>query len=81
MNRPGLLLANGTIYLAYASHCDTTPYHGWVLAYDALTFAQKGVFITTPNGIDGGIWMSGGGLAADANGNMYAATGNGTIPR
>jgi hypothetical protein len=79
MNRPGLLLMNGTIFLAFASHCDFFPYHGWLFAYDAATFTQKGVFVTTPNGGLGGFWMSGAGLAGDANGNIYAATGNGTF--
>jgi hypothetical protein len=79
LNRPGLLLMNGTIFLSYASHCDFFPYHGWLFAYDAATFAQKGVFVTTPNGGLGGFWMSGAGLAGDANGNIYAATGNGSF--
>jgi predicted RecA/RadA family phage recombinase len=79
MNRPGLLLMNGTIFIAFASHCDFFPYHGWLFAYDAATFAQKGVFVTTPNGGLGGFWMSGSGLAGDANGNIYAASGNGTF--
>src|SRR5260370_28725600 len=78
-NRPGLLLLNGTIYIGYASHCDYAPYHGWLFAYDATTFTQTGVFNTTPNGGLGGIWMSGAGLAADASGNVYVATGNGTF--
>jgi len=79
LNRPGLLLVNRTLFLGYASHCDGFPYHGWVFAYDAATFAQTGVFNTTPNGGLGGIWMSGAGLAADASGNVYVATGNGTF--
>src|SRR5580704_15854825 len=41
LNRPGLLLLNGTIYLAYASHCDFGPYHGWLFAYDAATFIDR----------------------------------------
>ena len=77
LSRPGLLLMNGTIYIAYSSNCDNTPYHGWVFAYDAGTFTQKGIFATTPDGGLGGIWMSGCGLAADANGNVYLASGNG----
>ena len=79
LNRPGLLLMNGTIYIAYASHCDTSPYHGWLFAYDAATFAQKSVYVTTPNGGMGGFWMSGAGVAADASGNIFVASGNGSF--
>src|SRR6202041_1062299 len=79
LNRPGLLLLNGAIYLAYASHCDGSPYHGWLFAYDAATFTQKSVYVTTPNGGMGGFWMSGAGVAADASGNIFIATGNGTF--
>ena len=71
-SRPGILLSNGIIYMAFASHCDFSPYHGWVFAYDAATFAQKGVLNTTANGGLGGVWMSGTGLAADSTGNVYA---------
>ena len=77
LNRPGLLLLNGTIYIAYASHCDNSPYHGWLFAYDAATFTQKSVYVTTPNGGLGGFWMSGAGVAADASGNIFIASGNG----
>ena len=77
LNRPGLLLMNGTIYLAYASHCDDGPYHGWLFAYDAASFTQKSVYMTTPNKGLGGFWMSGAGVAADASGNIFIASGNG----
>src|ERR1700722_6441132 len=77
LNRPGLLMMNGTIYLAYASHCDFGPYHGWLFAYDAATFTQKSVYVTTPNRGLGGFWMSGAGVAADASGNILIASGNG----
>src|SRR5215472_7910899 len=79
LNRPGLLLMNGTIYIAYASHCDVGSYHGWLFAYDAATFAKKSVYVTTPNGGMGGFWMSGAGVAADAHGNIFIASGNGTF--
>ncbi len=77
LNRVGLLLLNGTIYIGYASHCDTPPWHGWLLAYDAGTFAQTSLIVTTPNGGDGGFWMSGAGVAADSNANIFIASGNG----
>jgi hypothetical protein len=79
MNRPGLLWLNGTIYLAYASHCDFSPWHGWLLAYNAGTFTQTSVFVTTPNNSDGGYWMSGAGVAGDSNANIFIASGNGTF--
>jgi hypothetical protein len=77
LSRPGLLLVNGTVYIAYSSNCDNTPYHGWVFSYNAASFAQTGIYITTPNGGLGGIWMSGDGIAGDSNGNVYIASGNG----
>ncbi|MGB8541649.1 MAG: Ig-like domain-containing protein [Candidatus Acidiferrales bacterium] len=77
LNRVGLLLLNGTIYIGYASHCDITPYHGWLLAYDAGTFTQTSLLVTTPNGGLGGFWMSGAGVAADSNTNIFIASGNG----
>ncbi len=81
LNRVGLLWLNGSVYIGYASHCDDTPYHGWLLAYDAATFTQTSLLITTPNGTQtsdlGGFWMGGTGVAADSNGNIFIASGNG----
>jgi len=79
VQRCALLLANGVVYIAWASYCDISPYHGWILAYDAQTLQQVGVFNATPNGSDGGIWMSGAGPAAAADGSLYCITGNGTF--
>ena len=56
LQRPALLLANGTVYLAFGSHADSPPFHGWVLGYDARTLAQTCVFNLTPNGDEGAIW-------------------------
>lgn len=78
MNRPALLLQNGTIYVALGSHGDMGPYHGWLLAYNASTFAQEAVYCDTQDGGLGGIWMSGQGPSADADGNVYFVTGNGS---
>ena len=77
--RAGLLLMNGTIYLAWTSHCDQGPYTGWLMAYSESTLAQTSVLNLTPNGSEGSIWMSGAGLASDASGNIYFLDANGTF--
>jgi len=77
--RAALLMSKGVLYVAFASHCDSNPYHGWVLAYDASTLNLVSAFNATPNGGMGGIWQSGGGPAADASGDVYVITGNGTF--
>lgn len=78
-DRPGLLIVNGVVYTSWGSHCDAAPYTGWVIGYNESTLAQTGVLNLTPNGNDGGIWMAGGGPAADAEGNLYLLMGNGTF--
>lgn len=77
--RPGLLLANGVVYLAFASINDDTPYHGWILGYNADTLQPASVFNVTPNGSAGGIWQNNG-ISADSSGNIFAVAGNGTTP-
>jgi Abnormal spindle-like microcephaly-assoc'd, ASPM-SPD-2-Hydin len=82
-NRAGLLLLNGTVYVAFASLEDITPYHGWVLGY---TYSGSGFTQTTwcytclaAGGNKAGIWHGGGGIPADAQGNMYVSTGTGSF--
>ncbi len=77
--RAGLLLLNGVIYTSWASHCDIDPYTAWIIGYNAATLAQTSVLNLTPNGNEGSIWQSGGGLAADAQGSIYALIANGTF--
>jgi hypothetical protein len=81
--RSALLLSNGHVVIAWSSHCDNTPYHGWVMSYTAGvnpsdTITQEAVFNGSPNGGLAGVWMAGDGVAADSNGNFFFATGNGT---
>jgi hypothetical protein len=77
--RPGLLLLNGVVYIAWASFGDIDPYHGWVMGYSASTLAQVSVYNNTANGSRGGIWQGAAGLSADTKGNIYAISGNGTF--
>jgi uncharacterized protein (TIGR03437 family) len=78
IQRPGLLLSNGAVFVAFGSHGDQNPYHGWMLSYNAADLRyQLGVYMATPDGNAGSIWQSGRGPAADAQGNIYAITGNG----
>ncbi len=78
-NRAGLLLRNGNVYVAWASHCDVPPYHGWVIAYDKTTLQQTAAWVPTPNGALGGIWMAGTGLSADLAGDLFVPIANGTF--
>jgi hypothetical protein len=88
--RPALTLAGGIVYVAYAGYADTDPYHGWIIGFNATNLAQltNYVFNVTPNATtaqfganagEGGIWMSGGGLAVDDNTNLYFEVGNGSF--
>jgi hypothetical protein len=77
--RSGLLLSGGVVYIAWAAHNDHGPYHGWVIGFDAHTLQVVRVFNSTPNGGLGGVWMSADGISADASGNLYLLTGNGTF--
>jgi hypothetical protein len=83
--RAGLALVNGTVYIAWASHEDQDPYHGWLMGFSTPALTLAGILSTTPNQVTGfsysrgGIWMAGGAPAADASGNLYLSTGNGTF--
>ena len=76
IQRPGLLLANGRVYIAFGSHEDAYPYHGWVLAYDASDIRrQAAVFNTTPHGGSASVWQAGRGPAADRAGIVLLPSG------
>ncbi len=79
-NRPGLLLTNGHIYLAFGSNgCNDFGAKGWVLSYNAATLALDGTFTTEPGKVLAAIWGKGAGLSADDASNIYAETGGGSF--
>lgn len=76
--RASLALANGNVYIGFASLDDSQPWHGWLIGYSTSNLSQVGIWCSTPNGYGGGIWMSGGAPAVDGAGDIYVTTGNGT---
>jgi PQQ enzyme repeat len=82
MQRPGLTLVNGTVYVGYGSYFDGNPYHGWILGFNhstAFKLQLVAAFNATPNGFQGAFWQGGGRISADSAGNLYVETGNGTF--
>jgi Abnormal spindle-like microcephaly-assoc'd, ASPM-SPD-2-Hydin len=69
LNRPGLLLMNGVVYIALGGGS-----HGWLLGYNATTLAQLYVLTMSPNSYASGVWQTGAGLQTDGLGNIYFAT-------
>ena len=67
------------LVLTWGSSCDIGPYHGWILSYDPHTLKQTGVFNTSPDTADSGIWQADTAPAADSEGNTYVLTGNGVF--
>jgi hypothetical protein len=78
--RAALLLENHTVYTSWTSHCDNSPYSGWIVGFDETTLGQSAVLnVAADSNAGPSIWMSGGGLAADAAGNIYLLTANGAF--
>jgi putative pyrroloquinoline-quinone binding quinoprotein/putative pyrroloquinoline-quinone-binding quinoprotein len=81
--RTGLLLLNGWVYAAFASHCDHTPYAGYVAGVDVEQTPVKTTLWTDEAGVSedqAGIWQSQGGLVSDGAGRIFFTSGNGVSP-
>ncbi len=74
LQRPALLLNDGLLYIAFASHTDATPYAGWMFTYDT-NLTQVRVVSYSPVRSGAGIWQSGAGPAF-SDGKIYLTTGN-----
>jgi uncharacterized protein (TIGR03437 family) len=77
LQRPGLMLANGELYIAFGSHADAGNYQGWMLQYNPSTLTATAVYNSAPNGRQAAFWHSGRAPAVDGSGNIIAVTGNG----
>jgi outer membrane protein assembly factor BamB len=82
MERPGVLVASdGSVWAAFASHCDFKPYGGYVMRVVPSTGAfsiwsdESG---TTYN--QAGIWQGGSGIMQDSQGRVFVTSGNGVSP-
>jgi hypothetical protein len=76
--RAALLLVNGTVFVAFGTIAESaSTARGWLIAIDTASFKMSATWTSTAHGSGGGIWHSGGGPAADAEGNIYVLTGNG----
>jgi len=87
--RAGLLLHNGVVFVAWGSFSDYPPYHGWLMAYDATSLQQLGVFNTTTqyiaidpgadHGGGGAIWQGGAAVSVDSDGYLYVVGADGSF--
>jgi hypothetical protein len=77
--RVGLLLNNAILYMAWWS--EGTGGSGVLKGFNVTNLKQTAEFVTAPAVVSlpghGGVWMSGGGLAADAAGLVYLEVGDG----
>ena len=86
LQRPGLLLLNGVVYMGFGGHCDTPTYYGWVIGVGAYNAANAGTITArwadqkASDGFGAGIWMSGSQLASDGGNQILLVSGNGTLP-
>jgi len=80
LQRPGLVLLNNVVYAGFGSYNDISPWHGWLIGYNAANIQQQvSAYNTSPGGWGAAIWQGGRAPAADTSGNIYVATGNGTF--
>ncbi|GAB2581367.1 choice-of-anchor D domain-containing protein [Microlunatus antarcticus] len=81
LQRTGLLLMDGVVYLGFGSHCDVHPFTGYVMGFDATSGKKTAMWAAQTGGTNGaGIWHAGGGLVSDGPGRIILATGNGVSP-
>ena len=79
LQRPGLLLLEGTVYVGFGSDCDAEPFQGWIFGVTE-SGTVKARWTTETNGSGSGVWQSGAGLTSDGARTLMFSTGNGSTP-
>lgn len=84
MQRPGLLLQNDVLYIAFGSNGCDFGVQGWLFAYDSGIGSGKLQQLAYANmapdlSYGASIWMSGDGPSGDGAGNAFFSTANGTF--
>lgn len=80
--RPGLLLMNGVVYMAFGGHCDAPPWTGWVIGVNVSSPTPAITALWEDNSAQNGagIWQSGVGITSDGPNTLLVTTGNGGSP-
>ena len=76
LQRPALLLQQGSVFVSFGSQQDTPPFHGWMFEYDAATLALLRVNATNKESDGAGIWQAGSGPVGMSDGSVIVMTGN-----
>ncbi|GAA4166525.1 hypothetical protein GCM10022286_31300 [Gryllotalpicola daejeonensis] len=77
LQRAGLALGNGRVYIGYGGNIgDCGYYHGWLVGASETAKGDLVSFKVAPDGEGGAIWLSGGAPAIGADGSVYVTTGN-----
>ena len=78
-NRVALTLSQGVLSVGFASHCDRSNYHGWLLRFDVTSSPMRPLtpYVTNPDTGHGGLWMGGAGISVDEKGDLYLVSGDG----
>lgn len=75
LQRAGLLLADYSVLVPYASYGDHTPYQGWMFSFNRGDLGPLDNWNYAGPESGAGIWMSAGGAAFDGT-SVYFSTGN-----
>ena len=76
LQRTALLHQDGKLYIAFGSHQDTSPFHGWMFEYEAETLKRVRATALNPTTDGAGIWQAGNGPVGLAAGGVVVMSGN-----